>query len=150
MLHILSHPSATELRSNCLLVIKFITYSPLSHYWSQDLIQFSSLPSTVLMARLPEGYHKDDEDKYVNHMMASAMWQSSSHSRCASQACVLCSFNHSQPQALSLHLMQGEMPSSQTQGFISSWQLVSPEVRMTYFHSVSCAGTSEGSLGFSC
>lgn len=103
MLHILSHPSATELRSNCLLVIKFITYSPLSHYWSQDLVQFFSLLSTPLVARLPEGYQKDDEDKCVNHMLASATWQSSSHSRCASQACVLFAFNHSQPQALSLH-----------------------------------------------
>lgn len=103
MLHIVSHPSATELRSNCLLVIKFITYSPLSHYWSQDLVQFFSLLSTPLVARLPEGYQEDDEDKYVNHMLASATWQSSSHSRCASQACVLFAFNHSQPQALSLH-----------------------------------------------
>lgn len=42
------------------------------------------------------------------------------------------------------------MPSSQTQGFISSWQLVSSEVCMTCFHSVSHAGTSEGSPGFSC
>lgn len=82
--------------------------------------------------------------------MASATWQSSSHSRCASQVCVLCSFNHSLPQALPIHLMQDEMPSSQTQGFISSWQLVSPEICMTYFNSVSCAGISEGSLGFFC
>lgn len=83
MLHILSHPSATYLRSNCLLVIRFITYGLLSHYWSQNfLVQFFSLPSTLHVTGLPEGYQKDEEEeeKRINHTLVSAVSQNSSRS----------------------------------------------------------------------
>lgn len=81
MLHIPSHPSASYLRSNCLLVVKYTTDGLLSHYWSQDLlVQFLSLPSALLTTRLPEGYQKDEKDKRINHRLVSAVWQSSSRS----------------------------------------------------------------------
>lgn len=70
MYYILSHPSATYLRSNCLLVIKFITYGLLSCCWSQDLlVQFFSFLSALLMTRLPEGSQKNEEDKRINHTL---------------------------------------------------------------------------------
>lgn len=91
--------------------------------------------------RLWQGFQKDTEKMrriniLITHCCLLYHRVPVAPARRASQASVICSFNHSQPHGLTLHLLQNQMPSSQTRGFFSSWQLVSPEVCMTCLHPV--------------